>query len=107
MASGSNRFFVGAYLGDGAATQSITVSGFKPRYVKIVSYATGTVVEQFEGMAELGTAKAGGLKHPTDLVAAAFLTAAQGVTLDDTGFTVGTDAGVNSDGLSYFYVCTD
>jgi hypothetical protein len=118
MASGANRSFVGAYLGNGEATQVITVPGFKPRHIRIVSYATGSEVENFEGMPELGAAKAGGFlrRHSATgpvvadvatVTVVSPLTAAEGVSFSDGGFTVGNHASVNSSGVQYLYVCTD
>lgn len=106
MASGANRSFVGAYLGTGAE-QTITVPGFKPRYIKIFAAATGRAVENIEGLGDTAAARAGGILDATEAAAASFLTAAEGVTFVDGGFTVGTAATVNGDGLQYLYVCTD
>ncbi len=95
MASGARQPFVGTYLGTGASLP-ITAPGFCPHEVEIFDKdATAAVVAKWvEGMPAGGGHKV--------VLAAAIMTA--GITVTDTGFTVGTDANINESGKTYYYL---
>jgi hypothetical protein len=80
---------VGSFIGTGAAKE--IELDFTPTYVKVVNMTTGLSAEKF-AEAEIST-KEGGLEHDHDTLT--FLTAAQGITLGERKFTVGTAASVN------------
>ena len=97
MASGDSRVFKGAYVGTGAEL-SIEAPGFKPSSVTVIPADGSSFSQHIEGMDD-GTAfnqKAGTSSK----------IASQAITLDDSGFNVGTNADLNSDGSTYFYICS-
>lgn len=92
---------VGRYLDTGTAAAFAITCGFKPRYVKVVNLnASGLVsVEWYEGMADASAVKkaaAGDMTVITTL----------GITVSDSGFTVGldTDLNVTNEQLSWMAI---
>lgn len=97
MASGSHKK-VGSFIGTGVA-KDIPLD-FTPRYVKVVNLTDMSSAEKF-AESDVAT-KEGGLSTSA-LGAVAALTAAQGITLGERKFTVGTDNACNgaTDHLCY------
>lgn len=86
MASGGSLpVITGSFVGTGAA-RSVEV-GFKPKYIKFINIATGAVAEYSDTMAADTV-----VTHDSGTDA---LVASEGVTLEDTGFALGTNAVVN------------
>lgn len=83
------RLATGRYLDTGTVAAYAFTTGFKPRYVKVVNLAaTGAQLEWFEGMADASAMKrvtAGDMTLITTL----------GITVSDSGFTMGLDTDVN------------
>jgi len=98
MASGTSRVVTGAYTGTGAALSIIGDKvGFKPRKLEI--YRSTTAIdkaEHLEGMpaASFFKTAANGVRT---------LVVVQGITLQEKGFSLGTDASVNNLGDTYYY----
>jgi len=88
---------VGRYVDTGTAAAFVITLGYKPRYVKVQNLAaTGATIEYYEGMADASAVKrvtAGDMTVITTL----------GITVSETGFTVGldTDLNVTSEQLSW------
>lgn len=98
MSSGVARTIVGFYTGTGAALAlGGDKVGFKPKRVTIYRLSTAIdKAEYVEGMAAASFLK-------TAAAGARTLVAAQGVTLEDDGFSLGTDAAINNSGDSYAF----
>lgn len=95
MASGgTNPVITGSYEGTGAGI-TINIIGFKPKYIRFVNAGTGAEAEYSDTMAddEVRTSDSG-----TDAYATS-----GGVTLTDTGFTLGTNAVINTAGEVVHY----
>lgn len=106
MASGGNMRQFGAYVGESTA-KTVTV-GFQPRAVIVTNTDTGSRVEVDEFLARHETvAKRGGRKTNGADGVVSFLAVAAGITITTGGFTVGSDAACNSDGIQYTYEVTD
>jgi hypothetical protein len=106
MASGGNMVKPLAYNGD-AAPQEIASVGYQPRTLLITNMDDGSQVYTSLLLAKHPTvAKRGGLKIDA-AGARTWLTAAQGVTLGEDSFTVGSDAACNADGVQYHFVATN
>jgi len=103
--SGANRNYIGFFRGTGAA-QTITEAGFRPRKVKVTHLGDGSTVELVDGE-EAVAADAGGLLTPDDGSAKSFLSAAAGLTITDSGFTVGTSAACNESGEAFRFEVQD
>lgn len=90
---------VGRYLDTGTAAAFTITTGFKPRYVKVLNNTSRDWEEWFEGMADASAHK---------VVAAGTGTAitSLGITVSDTGFTVGldTDINVSSEQISWIAI---
>lgn len=91
----------GRYLDTGTAAAFTITTGFKPRYVKVVNLgATGlATLEWFEGMAD-----ASALLEITDGTKSVDTTT--GITVSDSGFTVGlnTDVNITNEQLSWMAI---
>lgn len=94
----ADRIYTGSYLGTGAA-QTLSDMPFAPRWVEVVSEDSllGAVTQ--EGFKDGGYSVA-------LLGDKAALSAAAGIVLTSTGFTVGTDASCNASGERFFFRCT-
>ena len=93
---------VGRYLDTGTAAAFTITTGFKPRYVKVVnvdSDSDGDMVEWFEGMDAASAIK-------TVAAGTRTLITSLGITVSDTGFTVGldTDVTVNDEQISWMAI---
>ena len=98
MASGTSRVVTGAYTGTGAALSIIDDKvGFKPR--KVTIFRATTAIDKaahVEGMAAASFFK-------TAAAGARTLVATQGITLQEKGFSLGTDAAINTLGDTYYF----
>jgi len=101
MASGSHKK-VGSFIGTGAAKE--IPLDFTPRYVRLLNLTDLASAEKY-AESDLAT-KEGGVKRITagDMAA---LTAAEGVTLGERKFTVGTDAVCNGSGKHISFVAEE
>jgi hypothetical protein len=99
MASGVTRSVSGSYVGTGAAQDvKLDKVGFKPKRVTIYRMTTRQdKAEHVEGMADASFLFTKGDDGVRSLVTA------QGVTLNDTGFSLGTDVAVNAAADTYRY----
>lgn len=77
--------------------------GFEPKRVRIYRMAAGAydVAEHLKGMDDDSFLKTNGADGVRSLVAS------EGVTLLDTGFSVGTDDSVNNAGDTFRYFCEE
>lgn len=83
------RVATGRYLDTGTVAAYTFTTGFKPRYVKVVNLAASSAsFEWFEGMADASAWK-------TAVDGTAALVTTNGITVSDTGFTLGLDTDVN------------
>ena len=76
----------GSYVGTGA---ELTIEvGFRPKYIKFANFTTGSAAEYMDSMADdsVVTHDSGTDAFPTS----------GGITLTDSGFTIGTNAAVNT-----------
>lgn len=101
MSSGSLRK-VGSFIGTGAA--KVIELNFTPSYIRINNLETKLACEKF-AESEL-SGKEGGLKEATDGVKTN-LSAAQGITLGDFKFTVGTDSSCNESGKHHSFLAIE
>lgn len=90
-AGGVLNVAVGRYLDTGTAAAFVITTGFKPRWVRVVNIdpdADGETLEWFEGMADAEALK---------IIAAGTRTliTTLGITVSESGFTVGLDLDVN------------
>lgn len=84
------RVATGRYLDTGTVAAYTFTLGFKPRYVRVInSAATGGSFEWFEGMADASAIK----RLAADGVQS--LVTSNGITVSDTGFTLGLDTDIN------------
>lgn len=97
MGSGTS-VSVGAFIATGSAI-TIAKVGFKPRLVLLINVDDPGLAVHIEGMPA-----AAAFIH-TD--ATSSYVTSNGVTLTDTGFTVGTDANLNTDGEQVFYMAIE
>jgi hypothetical protein len=97
MASGDSRIFKGAFIATGSA-MSIDAPGFKPRYVQLINATDASLMVHMEGFAaaSMFLQKAG---------ASSIVADSQCVTLTDNGFSIGTNADLNTDSELVHYVC--
>lgn len=87
MASGGSLpVITGSYVATGAALD--VEVGFRPKYVKFVNATTGASAEWSDTMADASV-----VTHDTGVDA---VDTAQGVTPGDSGFSLGTNAVVNT-----------
>ncbi len=100
MSSGVSRVAKGGYVGTGAALE---ISGekvdFKPKKVEI--HRVETAIDKFEhveGMDDASMIQTVGADGIRTVVSSA------AITLEDSGFSLGTNAQVNASGGVYFYV---
>lgn len=86
---------IGAFTGNGSATQAITGLGFAPSFVMVKSYSGGTSdwVMFTSGRDGRFYANTTAVEQTTDYI-----------TFDSDGFTLESGASVNSSGVSYFYL---
>jgi len=83
----------GSYLDTGTAAAFTITTGFRPKYVKVINTAaTGGSLEYFDGMADAYAQKF--LTNNATFVQGALITSL-GITISDTGFTVGLDTDIN------------
>lgn len=84
------RIATGEYLDTGTVAAYTFTCGFKPRYVRVInSAATGGSFEWFEGMADASAIK----RLAADGVQS--LVETNGITVSNTGFTLGLDTDIN------------
>lgn len=101
MASGVTRTASGKYTGTGAALEIIGDKvGFYPRKVEI--YRLTTALDKVEHLSEVH-ADGVSSKQPADGGTTALQSGS--VTPETTGFSLGTDAGVNNTDDEYAYIC--
>jgi hypothetical protein len=79
---------VGRYLTDATAAAIPITVGFKPRHVRIVNVTSRDEMEWFEGMAAASAVK-------TVAAGTRTLITTNGITVSDSGFTIGLDTDVN------------
>ena len=98
MASGVTRTVSGSYVGSGAAKDvKLDKVGFKPKRVIIHRLTTAIdKAEHLDGMADDSFVKTAAAGTRT-------LVTSQGITLNATGFSLGTDAAINNSGDTYRY----
>lgn len=91
---------VGRYLDTGTVAAFTIVTGFVPRYIKVVNVDSGDVMEWYEGMAAASGCKTTGATGARTKVTS------NGITVTANGFTVGldTDVVVTSEQLSWVAV---
>lgn len=91
---------VGRYLDTGTVAAFDIVTGFRPRYVKVVNVDSGDMVEWYEGMAAASACKTTGATGVRTKITS------NGITVSANGFTVGldTDVHVTSEQLSWMAV---
>lgn len=95
MASGYPRSFIGSYTGDGVDARKIDVP-FRANVIEIFNMTTaGRLVQTVTMPAD------GGLRHVTGGLT---IITANGVTIQDDGFLVGTDTAVNNSGDKYHFI---
>lgn len=94
LKSGVNELKVGTYSGSGA-NRSFSGFGFSPEYVIVFAASTDRAVERMTGMTST-------FRFESEIGAAARIT-----SLDADGFSVGTDAAVNTNGTAYHYVAVN
>jgi len=81
------RFASGSWINDDTVAAFTISLGFRPRYVRVVNETSRDQMEWFEGMTDthgLKTVAAGTRTKPTS----------NGITVTDTGFTMGLDTDV-------------
>ena len=83
---------IGSYTGNGSTSRSVTGLGFSPEYLAVLTTTAAAPVQAFEGMS-------GSYRFDTGAV-----NTNQIKSLDAAGFTVGSDATVNTSGTAYAYV---
>lgn len=102
-----NNVAVGRYLDTGTAAAFTITTGFKPRYVEVwnvTAASTGLVgVKWFEGMADASAIK---INDEGTSETGVTLITTLGITVSETGFTVGldTDLNVTSEQLSWMAI---
>lgn len=79
---------VGRWLDTGTVAPIVIVTGFKPRSVKVLNLTSGDEYEWHEGMAA-----ASAFKRLANGTAALITTL--GITVSDSGFTIGLDLDIN------------
>jgi hypothetical protein len=81
------NYAVGRFLDTGTVAAAVITTGFKPRYVLVSNVTSRDQVEYFEGMAAASAVK---------MVAAGTRTliTSNGITVSDTGFTIGLDTDI-------------
>jgi len=89
-----SRFFHGAYLGTGVAL-TVDKIPFQPDYVRLFAVTQATIGEKTAEMP-------GDDFHKTK--AAVSVVTANGITLTADGFDVGTDADLNANGDTIYFV---
>lgn len=89
---GAGELVLGSYTGNGAASRSIAGVGFSPEYAITLSAGTGRAVQRFAGMTRAFRFEAE--TGQTNAIA----------SLDADGFTVGSSADANSNGVTYHYL---
>lgn len=91
---------VGRFLDTGTVAATAFTLGFKPRYVKVVNVTSGDMFEYYEGMAAASACKTVGATGVRTLVTS------NGITVSDSGFTLGldTDVLVSSEQISWVAV---
>lgn len=95
------RKVVGSYIGTGSAF-NITTVGFRPRSVKLWNITGLTEAVWLQGMPDAAAKKL--INHAT--VQNAYVTA-NGITPLVNGFTVGTDADINTAAETVYYEVSD
>lgn len=88
---------IGRYIDTGTAAAIVIACGFKPRIVRVYNVDSGDMVEWFEGMAAASGRKTLGANGNVSLITTL------GITVSDSGFTIGldTDVNVTSEQLSW------
>lgn len=86
---------IGTFSGNGSSTQAISGVGFQPRFVMVKSYDGGT-----SNWVMFTSGRDGRLLANTN----AAESATDYITFNSDGFTLESGAGVNSSGVSYFYL---
>jgi hypothetical protein len=103
MGSGITRIVAGVYTGTGTAQDMVGDKvGFKPKRVTI--HRMTTAIDQAVHVEGMATASF--LKH-VGATGVRTLVAAQGITLKDEGFGLGTDVTINASGDTYRFVAEE
>jgi hypothetical protein len=89
------RTVVGSFIGTGVAL-TIAKVGFKPRALRLFNQDDPAFGEHIEGMADASVAK--------QVDGTSSFATTNGVTLTDTGFTIGTDTDLNVDSERTWFV---
>lgn len=101
MASGVSRVKSGQYVGTGAALDVIGDKvGFRPKKVEI--HCLTTNIDKAEHIAGMDDAS---MLLTTGSTGVRTLVTTAAITLEDSGFSVGTAAAVNTSGSVYAYTC--
>jgi hypothetical protein len=82
----------GSYIESGSAAAFTITTGFKPRYVKVVNVGGNCSEEWFEGMAAASAQKTVDSGSGTTDISKI---TSNGITVSDSGFTVGLDTDIN------------
>jgi hypothetical protein len=91
----------GAYKDTGTAAAFTITTGFRPRYVKVVNHDGLCMEEWFEGMAAAASAKiVDSGSNATDITKVT----SNGITVSDSGFTVGLDTDINVTGEQIYWL---
>lgn len=103
MGSGVARTVAGSYVGTGAALDiKLDKVGFEPKRVSIYRKTTAIdKAEHVKGMAD------DSMYLTTGATGVRTLVATQAVTLNETGFSLGTNASVNNATDTYEYLCEE
>lgn len=96
MASGRSRTARGSFLGTGAVYEVEKV-GFKPQKVELINVDDAAHATHIEGMGDASMLK--------QKAGTTTLETTNGITLTDSGFTIGADADLNVADERTFYVC--
>lgn len=99
--SAETRKYVGSYVGTGSAF-NITTLGFRPRSVKLWNLTGLTTAVWFAGMPDASAFKQ--VNHDT---AQNVYVTSNGITPLSNGFTVGTDADINTDAETVYFEASD
>lgn len=79
---------VGRYHTDGTAAAIVIECGFKPREVRVINTESRDMMEWFEGMDDASAIKTVAAGTRTKITS-------NGITVSDSGFTIGLDTDVN------------
>jgi hypothetical protein len=101
MSSGSQRQYAGSFIGSGSAFNVETV-GFRPRFIQFFNVTGLTSGVWGEGMADGSMLKL--INHAS---AQHILVTSNGITPLYNGFTVGSDADLNTANEIVYFLCCE